>query len=325
MAVVGAVLIAVAGAVAIGAAQPLTSHPVQKATLGTTKSSAELLALIDVPGTLELTTVSSADWGVDRGGLINLKNPKAVSAGLGDEVEPIHIYFHAIRHPTKGLYIVDTGVERAMRDAPEQAALSGGIVSAAMHLERMKFVMPLGDWLSAQSQPLNGVLMTHLHGDHVSGMRDVPHGTPIFSGPGEAKERGLMNVLVGPLMNKAFEGQAPLSEWQFAADASGRFDGVIDVFGDGQLWAIWVPGHTTGSTAYLARTAHGPVLLTGDTCHTAWGWEHDVEPGSFTADQGLNAKQLHRLRQLVEEHPAISVRLGHQALVAKTAEAGAFE
>ena len=90
------------------------------------------------------------------------------------------------------------------------------------------------------------------------------------------------------------------------------FDGVIDVFGDGSLWALYVPGHTPGSTAFLARTPNGPVLMTGDTCHTRWGWEHDVEPGSFTADHEANARNLARLRRLAAEHPTIDVRLGHQ-------------
>jgi len=34
------------------------------------------------------------------------------------------------------------------------------------------------------------------------------------------------------------------------ADPSGLFAGVLDVFGDGSFWALWVPGHTPGSTAY---------------------------------------------------------------------------
>jgi glyoxylase-like metal-dependent hydrolase (beta-lactamase superfamily II) len=89
---------------------------------------------------------------------------------------------------------------------------------------------------------------------------------------------------------------------------------VLDVFGDGSLWALWTPGHTPGSTAYLARTTTGPVLFTGDTCHTAWGWHNQVEPGSFTADHARNAESLGRLEALVREHPQIDVRLGHQYL-----------
>jgi glyoxylase-like metal-dependent hydrolase (beta-lactamase superfamily II) len=107
-----------------------------------------------------------------------------------------------------------------------------------------------------------------------------------------------------------------VSEWQFQPDADGRFAGVIDVFGDGSLWALLAPGHTPGSTAYLARTVNGPVLLTGDVCHTAWGWQHDVPPGSFTSDRAANVESLARLKKLVAEHPKIEVRLGHQRLPA---------
>jgi N-acyl homoserine lactone hydrolase len=125
-------------------------------------------------------------------------------------------------------------------------------------------------------------------------------------------ERSLANGVVRASINRAFAGQSALREWPFQPDPDGRFAGVLDVFGDGSLWAIHVPGHTAGSTAYLARTPNGPVLLTGDTCHTAWGWTHDVEPGTFTADHARNADSLDRLRRLVADHPAIQVRLGHQ-------------
>jgi glyoxylase-like metal-dependent hydrolase (beta-lactamase superfamily II) len=89
---------------------------------------------------------------------------------------------------------------------------------------------------------------------------------------------------------------------------------VLDVFGDGSFWAISAPGHTPGSIAFLARTPHGPVLLTGDVCHTAWGWQHGVEPGTFSDDLAGSADSLARLERFVRRHPSIEVRLGHQQL-----------
>jgi hypothetical protein len=62
----------------------------------------------------------------------------------------------------------------------------------------------------------------------------------------------------------------------------------------------------------LARTPEGPVLLVGDTCHTVWGWEHDVAPGSFTSDHPRNRESLEKLRALAREHPNMTIRLGHQ-------------
>jgi glyoxylase-like metal-dependent hydrolase (beta-lactamase superfamily II) len=145
-------------------------------------------------------------------------------------------------------------------------------------------------------------------------MPDVPHGTAIYAGPGETSDRAFTNLVVQPNLDRELAGQELISEWQYSADPDGRFAGVIDVFGDGSLWAIRVPGHTTGSTAYLARTAAGPVLMTGDTCHTAWGWKNGVEPGWYTADSAANVKSLEKLRTLAAEHPGMSVRLGHQPL-----------
>jgi glyoxylase-like metal-dependent hydrolase (beta-lactamase superfamily II) len=154
--------------------------------------------------------------------------------------------------------------------------------------------------------------LTHLHLDHIMGMPDVPHGTPVFSGPGETRSHGFLNLFTRPITDRAFAGQNTIAEWQFQADPDQRFHGVLDVFGDGSLWALHVPGHTPGSTAYLARTPQGPVLMVGDACHTSWGWEHEVEPGTFSKDQPLSAESLGELEGLVERHPNIDVRLGHQ-------------
>jgi glyoxylase-like metal-dependent hydrolase (beta-lactamase superfamily II) len=290
-----------------------TSHPTEPAELGVARSSRELLALIDQPGPLEFESVASADWAVDRAGLINLDHPAAKAAKLVDGDEPIQVYFHVITHPTRGTFIVDTGVDTKLRDAPGDAAVSG-MVANFMHLERMKIHAPLGEWLKQHEQKLAGVLLTHTHADHVMGLPDVPNAAPVYVGPGEVSTRSFLNLMVRSLNDRLLAGKGPLRELRFSADAAGRFAGVRDLFGDGSLWALYVPGHTPGSLAFVARTTQGPVLLTGDTCHTAWGWAHDVEPGSFTGDRSSNAKSLAALRRLAREHPQMRVLLGHQPL-----------
>ena len=289
----------------------ITSHEVRPATIGVPRSSDAMLAVLNQPGPVTVETVNSADWEVPLKGLINLDDPRAKAAGLVDRSEPIQVYFHAIHHPTGGLFIIDTGVERARRDAPEKAAVRG-MVASIMHMDQMQVRMPLGDWLAAHKEPLRGVLMTHLHPDHITGMADVPAGTPVYTGPGEASHKDFRYVILQPNTDRALAGKPPIEEWQFQPDPQGRFAGVIDVFGDGTVWALSVPGHSAGSTAYVVRSPDGPVLITGDVSHTRWGWEHDVEPGDLTEDHARNAKSLAQLRALVASHPEISVRLGHQ-------------
>lgn len=293
------------------AACTVTSHPSQKVKLGKASSSAAMAALLDKPGPIEVETVNSADWVIDRSGLINLDHPRAKEAGLKNGDEPIQIYFHVITHPTRGTFIVDSGVEKALRDDKEHAVVSG-MAASAMHTDRMRIHAPLGEWLQQRRVQLAGVLLTHLHLDHVFGLRDVPDATPIYVGPGEPAARAFMNLLVKPVTDKTLNGKAPLQELSFSRDPEDHFTGVLDLFGDGSLFVLHVPGHTPGSLAFVARTTDGPVLMTGDTCHTVWGWQHDVEPGSFTGDHDANVKSLAALRQLVQEHPQIKVLLGHQ-------------
>ncbi len=310
---VSAAALAIVAIVACAPACAPTTHGSYPSTLGTPSRARDLLAVIDEPGPVELTTIVSADWAVDLDGLLNLDDPRAKAAGLTNRSEPIQIYFYALRHPTFGLYIVDTGVERAARDDKEHQAVKG-LVARAMSWDALKVRTALGDFLKTEKSHLRGVFLTHLHIDHISGMPDVPHGTPIVAGPGESADKAFINMFVTDTTDRELEMQAPIEEWSFLPDPDKRFFGVHDVFGDGSVWAIHTPGHTKGSTAYVVRTPKGPVLLVGDTCHTAWGWNNGVEPGRFTAYHELNKASLAILRTLAKEHPNMEVHIGHQPL-----------
>ncbi len=288
-----------------------SSHPTSAAHLGQSRPARTLHDLVSEPGPIEVTTVESATWQVPREGMINLDHPRARHAHLESGPEPIAIYFHALKHPTRGLFVVDTGVERRFRDAPEKTSLSW-IVRAAVDLESLDVKEPLGDYLAKRDEPLRGVLLTHLHLDHVMGLRDVPVGVPIYVGPGETHDTRWENMFSRSAIDGNLLGKGALLEFQFDPNPNSSFDGVLDVFGDGSLWALWVPGHSPGSVAYLARTPDGPVLMTGDASHTCWGWEHGVEPGEFSTDLEESARSLAKLRMFVEAHPEIDVRLGHQ-------------
>ncbi len=297
-------------AVGIGGCHP-TSHPVVPATLGKTIASHEMEIALDQPGPILVETVIGADWAVPREGMIDLGDPKAKAAALSNGLEPIHLAMHVVSHPTRGTYLIDTGAERALRDSPSEAALSGPI-SWFIRLDNLVVRTDTAAWVAAHPGTLKGVFITHLHTDHIAGMRDVPNDVPVFTGPGETRGRSVDHLVTRGVVNEALEGKGPLQEWAFSRDADGVFAGIIDIFGDKSVFALAVPRHTPGSTAFVARTPSGPGLFTGDACHTRWGWEHDVPPGTFSRDVSKSRESLAALRGLARRHPSMKVHLGHQ-------------
>lgn len=302
-------LLAIAGTLTLLAGCAATSHQLAPVKLGQPSDSAALERQIEQPGPIELQTIISADWAVPLSGLVNLSRPAA--AGLKNRDEPIQVYAHLLHHPQYGYFLVDTGVSQSLLDDPGKAGLSW-LLRQAMPIHKMQIRKNTAQILQDIDGKLAGVFFTHLHFDHISGMPDIPASVPLYIGRRESSQPEWINLFVQGSTDHLLQGKQPLQEWPFLPDPQQQFDGVVDVFGDGSVFALSVPGHTAGSTAYLIRSTQGPVLLTGDASHTRWGWENGVEPGDFTRNNDLNLKSLLQMKALVERHPQIDVRFGHQ-------------
>jgi glyoxylase-like metal-dependent hydrolase (beta-lactamase superfamily II)/rhodanese-related sulfurtransferase len=142
---------------------------------------------------------------------------------------------------------------------------------------------------------------THVHADHVSGVRDVARGTdaePVL--PERARERGLEY------------GVRPLAAGEHLA------------FGDASLRAVGLPGHTSEMTGL----EYGDVLLVGDSVFIDGVARPDLEAAAATGDtdSGDLARALHRtVTETIGTLPP-STRLfpAHHALDEDRAPDGAF-
>ena len=289
------------------------AKPVTAATLGVASSSSNLRATLTLeePGPLVFEKVLAADWVIDRAGLINLKHERAVQAGLSDGDEPIQIYFYRLTHPTYGSFLIDSGIASSFEE-PASAPQLSWLIRRAMNTSVLVPQQTTGDWLEQTDTKLSGVFLTHLHLDHIFGMPDIPAEVPVYVGPGETRVRSIENAFSRGTTNRLLANVTALREWQFTSDPDQEFDGVIDVFGDGSLWALHVPGHTPGSTAFIVRTTDGPQLITGDASHTVWGWDNGVEPGEFSHDFARSKQSLAALKALAQDFAALDVHPGHQ-------------
>lgn len=267
-------------------------------------SEGEMFESAATPGPIEVTEVVAARWVVPKEGLINLDHARAKEAKLKPGDEPIHIAFWVLEHPTRGTYLIDSGVARGFRD-PRTDLLSP-LVASYMKTERIEVLVDTHTWLGTHG-PVKGVFLTHAHLDHIMGLPDVPDGVPVYMGPGETVGRNLTNLFVQGTTDGLLGRGRTLRSWKFRETG-----GVLDIFGDGSAYVLHTPGHTPGSVSFLVRSTQGPELIVGDASHTDWGWRNCVEPGTFNEDGPRSAESLRRLRALLTKVPGLRVRLGHQ-------------
>jgi glyoxylase-like metal-dependent hydrolase (beta-lactamase superfamily II) len=101
--------------------------------------------------------------------------------------------------------------------------------------------------------------ISHYHFDHTGQAGDFPQAR-LLIGPGDlAALRG-----TDPGVERA-----PLAHWLTGGGEVVEARGDHDVFGDGSVTMLSLPGHTPGHHGLLVRLASGPVLLSGDTYHFA--------------------------------------------------------
>ena len=299
------VVAAVSLAVVIWASQATaTRHEVKASSLGKGSDRAALVASLTTGSKVALQTIESADWHADLSGLLNLNHPHAKAAGLEDGAEAIKIYAYHLVHPRYGDFLIDTGVARQFAESPESEGVPKWLVPQ-LGFDAVSLLTTTDQYLQALGRPLQGVFLTHMHLDHLSGLPAVRQGVPLYIGKGEASTPYFLNAATRGSVDALLKGRPALQEWTAA---------IVDIFDDGSVYAIHTPGHTAGSTAFLINTEAGPQLLTGDASHTAWGWQHEVEPGKFSMDQPRSRESLSQLLLLVKQHPEIQVKLGHQSL-----------
>jgi glyoxylase-like metal-dependent hydrolase (beta-lactamase superfamily II) len=113
-------------------------------------------------------------------------------------------------------------------------------------------------------QDIDFALPTHLHWDHVSGLLELPADTPVRTQPLEREwalggDHAPYGVARGPLLDRTYD------TYELDGSPVHTFERSHDLFGDGSVVLVSLPGHTPGSVGVLlAIEDGGSVLLAGD-------------------------------------------------------------
>ena len=154
---------------------------------------------------------------------------------------------YLIRHP-KGVLLWDAGMTPELVGAPQP--VQGWTLKQSIP-DRLKV-------LGLTPAQVTHVGISHHHADHSGGARDFP-GAELLIGKGDWDALKAMKPDDRPA--------AQLAHWLTGGGKVTPVAGDKDVFGDGSVMMLGMPGHTPGHTVLLVRLASGAVLLSGDQYH----------------------------------------------------------
>lgn len=174
-------------------------------------------------------------------------------------------------HPRHGWLLWDTGYAPRMLAATSHFPFSLYRRATPLYLaERLAVVAQLAQW-QLKAEDIGHVIISHFHADHIAGLRDFPAATLVASESAYQDVasrqglRALRRAFIPELLPDDFARRATLLT-HFAGPALGALGSTHDVFGDGSLLLIALPGHAHGQLGLLARTERGRVLFAADGC-----------------------------------------------------------
>lgn len=189
-----------------------------------------------------------------------------------------------------GLVLMDTGLAPEAAQDAEQAY---GEIGERVEFSPGQRVDAQLAALGVATTDVTHVVVSHVHFDHTGGLRLFPRARFLLGG-------GDRDAVVAPEADDIArpEDLDPVrdADWTFVV-------GDHDVFGDGAVTMLAMPGHTPGNTSLLVRLPRRTILLTGDTAHLR-GALTTRAPMSADTDRALAAASLDRLVALAETHDA---------------------
>ena len=228
---------------------------------------------------------------------------------------PVNVY--VIEH-ARGLVLFDLGQDRASVTDPD--AYFPGQPTRFLYDRLARFQIGPEETLTAQlaargyrPSDVRIAVMSHLHEDHIGGIRELPGAELVVSRAEWAtmeepfpEPRGFLRQHID-LPGLRYR----MVQFEPTADpALQPFDQANDLMGDGSLLLLPTPGHTPGSMSlFVRRTGAAPLLMVGDVTYEVELLEAGRIPGVGDA-AGLQ-RISSMIRDLKTRYPDLAVLPAH--------------
>jgi len=189
------------------------------------------------------------------------------------------LYAAAPRDITDSCYLIRHGDQQMLWDTGLSADLKGSNFDAGEMVMRLNAT--LGEQLAKlglKPTDIDIVGISHHHADHTGQAAAFPQARLII-GAADFEQAKAVPPQGGP---------SPIAPWLKGGAKVEKLTADTDVFGDGSVVALHLPGHTADHFALLVNLKSGPVLLTGDLYHsTEARAKRGVPPFNTSREQTL--------------------------------------
>lgn len=254
-------------------------------------------------------------------GLVKVR-PFTFQPGGGFRQMTVPALFAVIEHPHEGLLLWDTGYAPRFFDATRR--LPWRImrwVTPPVINENDAVVSQLPE-MGYDPGDVRAVILSHFDPDHFGGLKDFP-GVPIYCSwrawAGVRHLKGLSRVRARLLPEHLPEDIA--GRLKLLPDPDGppisAFPASLDLFGDGSIRLVELPGHAPGQLgAFLRRRSDGAdMFLAADGCWNLAAIEASNYRGGahrlLAVDKKAQDETYRKLRQLHAEWPELSIVPSH--------------
>lgn len=217
-----------------------------------------------------------------------------------------------IRHPSVGPFMVDTGLHPSVSAKP--SANFGRLAStvARVRLEPGQDVPAQLRARGIDHREIRLVVMTHLHADHASGMAEFGGATFVLSErewtAATTAARPLSQGYITRHFDYAFDYRTVSFESGVTSYSS--FGRTFDLFGDGSVRLVYLPGHTPGHVGLICRLRDRDLVIAGDAIYTRRQLE-DAPPPLRPAEPHTFRRSLQELRLFHRQFPQAVIIPGH--------------
>lgn len=221
---------------------------------------------------------------------------------------PVSVYL--IEHP-KGLVLIDTGWHTDNRKHQlknlsfqypvNKAELPEG---QAVHEQLIK--------LGYKPSDIDYILMSHMHCDHADGLRLVKNAKNILVS--EEEYEAISNDKMHYLPHE-WKG-VHLNTFHFDNTGIGPKNRSFDLFGDGTITMVWVPGHSKGLASTIIKNEDSEkfLLLASDVGYAAKSWQENVLPGVLVDKEDAQLS-LDWVKKMTNDKNCIEAIANHDANV----------